>query len=527
MKRILTILSLILTLASCSRKNGEYEFAVCSVTDVHGRYLSPKYIGEERNKTSLSNVSTYIKKVRSECENVVFIDNGDALQGDNAAYYFNFVDTTSTHIYSKAAKYLGYDAVVVGNHDVEATHSVYDKIRKELGVPYLGANTAIDGTENSYYDRYTILKKGGLKIAVIGFTNPNIKSWISADHYSGFDILSADMAQTLVDEVNTKESPDFVIISIHVGTGTGEKSDFENPALYLAKTVKGIDMVICGHDHSPKILEVDNPAGKVILMNAGSRAGHVADCRVKLTFEKGACISKDYKTELVSMAEIAPDTDYDNHLATEFEKVKAFTTKPVCTFNETVNLDDALEGPSTYLNLVHEIQLKSSGADISIAAPLTRGKKVEKGAVVYNDMFTLYPYENQLYTIKMTGRQVKDYLELSFHNWINNIGPSFNFDSARGIIYKVYKSKPQGSRVEIASMEDGSPFDLNREYIVAMTSYRAMGGGDLLKDGAGINPADGSVIVGKYRDIRDMMYEYLTEQKEVTPVVNTNWCFVE
>ena len=99
--------------------------------------------------------------------------------------------------------------------------------------------------------------------------------------------------------------------------------------------------------------------------------------------------------------------------------------------------------------------------------------------------------------MELTGAQIKHYLELSYYNWVNNIGPAYNFDSADGIIYRVKKSAPRGSMVEIISMKDGSTFDPAGIYKVAISSYRASGGGNLIRDGAGIHP-DSLRVVAKY-----------------------------
>ncbi|MBP5210307.1 MAG: metallophosphoesterase, partial [Bacteroidales bacterium] len=250
--RRLALLALVLSFvfsSGCQKpKDGVYTVNILAVTDVHGKYFDSTYVGGGVNDVSLSKVSTFLKQFRMNDPEAVMIDNGDNVQGDNAAYYYNYVALGEEHLYSKIAKYLGYDAFIVGNHDVEAGHPVYDKIRKSSGIPMLAANTPLTGSSGSrkpYFDEYTVLKRNGLKIAVIGLTNPNIKSWIAPDLYSGFDFEAADLTQDIVDRVRAKENPDVVVVSIHGGIGDGLPTDFENPALYLAETLRGVDVVIC------------------------------------------------------------------------------------------------------------------------------------------------------------------------------------------------------------------------------------------------------------------------------------------
>ena len=174
------------------------------------------------------------------------------------------------------------------------------------------------------------------------------------------------------------------------------------------------------------------------------------------------------------------------------------------------------------------MELAACGADIAFVAPLTSHGAIREGDLVYNDLARLYPFENKLYTISMTGAQIKSYLEYSYERWITREGPAYCYDSAIGLKYKVYKSRPFGSRVEIESMEDGSPFEPEGRYTVAVTSYRAMGGDGLLESGAGLDTSKpSSYIVNKYDDIRDLLYDYLTQVGTLEAEANDNWKFVE
>ena len=120
-------------------RDGDYVIQLLTTNDVHGTYFDSTYVGDGV-RPSLCAVKTVVDSVRAVAgaDNVVFVDAGDILQGDNAAYYFNYVDTLSPHIYPRIASYMGYDAVTVGNHDIETGHRVYDRVARELeshGIP--------------------------------------------------------------------------------------------------------------------------------------------------------------------------------------------------------------------------------------------------------------------------------------------------------------------------------------------------------------------------------------------------------
>ena len=258
MRKLLFLISILLvSLFSCKRvEDGDHTLDIYITSDVHGAYFSKYYLDDSIKPNSLSKVATVVGAARSIDSDIILIDNGDNLQGDNCAFYFNYVDTVSTHIFARMADYLKYDAVVLGNHDVEAGHPVYDRLRRQHTMPLLAANAYATEGENAgrpYFDEYTVVNKNGLKVAIIGMTNPNVTSWITGSLYSGIEFRSCDtMAQELVDRVRAKEKPDFVIVSVHCGSGDEDTESIENDALYLAKHLQGVDLVIGGHDHRPR-----------------------------------------------------------------------------------------------------------------------------------------------------------------------------------------------------------------------------------------------------------------------------------
>jgi len=523
--------------------DGEYRVTVLSTTDVHGAYFDSAYVDNLAAKTSLANVSSYLKEMRAGGVQPVLIDVGDNLQGDNAAYYFNYVATDVPHVYPRIAAYLGYDAIVVGNHDIETGHDVYDRIGRELTMPYLAANAAFDRDENgradmdenpdgktvsdSYFVPYCTVVRDGVKIAIIGMTNGNMKSWLSSEIWHGMDFqVISDIAQRLVDKVVEKEKPQLVVMAVHSGTGSGQP-DRENEAQYLASVLQGVDLVLNGHDHRPLAREIPNEnGGSVVLINAGTKAVVVGQADFILNVKNGKVVSKAVDYKIVPMEKYPADSAYVAAFKADFNAVRAFAQRPIGELSDNIFLADALDGPSTYINLVQTVQLSASGADISFAAPLTSSGVVPKGVIEFQDLVSIYKFENQLYVVEMTGRQVKDYLEYSYDNWVGKVGPSYNWDSADGICYEVSRSAPKGSRVSILSMSDGTPFDPDKTYKVAMTSYRASGGGDLVREGAGIEP-DSLVVTAKMKDIRSLIGDYIAERKEIVPTVATNWKFVK
>ncbi|MBQ3607738.1 MAG: bifunctional metallophosphatase/5'-nucleotidase [Bacteroidales bacterium] len=542
MKRTIISLFSALTLltSACGPKDGEYTFRLLTTNDVHGHYFDSFYVSEGISG-SLMSVAWYADSIRvaDGAENVILLDAGDCLQGDNAAYYYNYVDTVSKHIFARMVEHIGYDAVVVGNHDIETGHPVYDRLVETMNVPFLAANAIRTDNGKPYFDEYVTLKRHGLNITVIGFTNPNIKSWLSPLLWSGmeFESLLPDFAQKTVDRIRAKEKSDVVIVAVHAGTGRGDGSQLESQGLDLFRNLEGVDFVVCAHDHRPVVHQTDS----ICLINAGSHCNMLGYGSITLKVEGGKVVEKTLSADLMRLDKSKVDKKMHALFRSEYEAVKAFTLKEVGRLNTDLRTRDAYTGMSDYLNLIHTLSLEATDAQISFAAPLTFNGHIKAGTLVYNDLFTIYPFENQLFEVKMSGAEIKTYLEHSYDAWINTLdadqmhvlkiferadprtgqsrwsfgAPTYNFDSAAGLIYDVDVTKPFGERIMIRSLADGSAFDESAEYKVAMTSYRASGGGELMKKTGIDTDRIDERVTGYYPEIRNILYDYLVEHGEI------------
>ena len=549
--RTLLLAACALMALSCGRtlKDGDYDLTILSTNDVHGSWFDSTYV-DGRVRKSLFAVNHYVDSVRTAdgADNVVLIDAGDCLQGDNAAYYFNYVDTETPHLFPRLMEYMKYDAVVVGNHDIETGHPVYDRVAADLkknGVDFLAANAIRNDDGKPYFKPYKIVKKGGLKVAILGYTNANMKAWLTEGLWSGMHFEPiVSVIQKDVDEIRAKEKPDVMIVAMHSGTGNGDGTMLESEGLDAFRMVRGVDWVLSSHDHRYH-LEANGSSG---FLNSASHSRYLAEGKMHIKVEGHKIVSKTYETKIIPVWAENADPVMRAHFQKDYEAVKAFTLREVGILNTNLATRDAYRGMSDYINLIHSISLGCEPAEISFAAPLTFNGFVAAGILRYNDLFTIYPFENQLFVVKMTGDEIRTYLEYSYDHWINTItkptdhllkivdrddqrtgqkswsfvNRSYNFDSAAGINYTVDVTKPFGERVAIASMADGSAFDPAREYNVAMTSYRASGGGNLMKE-TGIDTDNiDERVVARYPEIRNILYDYLMENGSIDPEVIGN-----
>lgn len=555
----IALLSACLLLAALSSQAEDrvVKLTFMETSDVHGNYFPYDFIQAKEGEGSLARVATYVKNLRQEVgeDAVVLLDNGDILQGQPTAYFYNFVDTTSTHLCAQMLNFLDYDAATVGNHDIEAGHGVYDRWISQCNFPMLGANILRTDNGQPYLQPYTIIERQGIKVAVLGLLTPAIPNWLSEKLWEGlqFDDMAATAKKYMA---QMQEQADLVVGLFHSGKGQAQAGEeyAENASAYLASSVPGFHIVFCGHDHRRASDLFDTPEGRTtLLLNPGADAKTVARVDVELKISEGELIAWDFQAKLEDVSALEPDKDFMDHFAKQYDQVRNYTSEKVGQNNEELLTLPALFGPAPLIDFVHKLQLEISGADISFTAPLSLEAKLPEGDVHVSDLFNLYKYENLLYLMTLSGQEVKDYLEYSYAGWTKQMNgkddhmllfvsepeaqtnawsrlqtPVFNFDSAAGIIYTVDLSKPEGKKIQIKSMADGRPFRLTDTYKVAINSYRGNGGGDHLTKGAGIPKEElpNRIVWSTDRDLRHYFTEAIRKAGSISSTPLNHWKFI-
>ena len=526
-------------------------------SDVHGSFLPYDFINRKPKAGSLARVATYVNQLRSQHgENVILLDNGDILQGQPVNYYSNYVDTTSANIAAQVVNYLRYDAQTIGNHDVETGHRVYDKWVSATHCPILGANVIDTKTNKPYLKPYTILKRGGARIAIIGLLTPAIPNWLGENLWSGLrfeEMVSS--ARQWMRVVKEQEKADIVIGLFHSGKDGGITTPHykEDAALAVAREVPGFDVVFFGHDHTRYADAVTNSEGKLVAcLDPANNAMSVAQADLQLVKKKGHWCVKESQWKLVDVADLPVDNEFVDHFSAFNETVKAYANRVIGTFENTISTRDSYFGNSAFNDLILNLELSITMADVAFNAPVSFDVAIKKGPVRVADMFNLYKYENQLFVMRLTGKEIRKALEMSYDLWVNTMTSpndhlllldsqtrgdqqrlgfknfSFNFDSAAGIDYEVDVTKPNGQKVKVLKTSNGEPFDENKYYKVAVNSYRANGGGELLTRGAGIakDDLDDRIVWRSEFDLRHYLMEEIKRLGTLNPQPNTNWRFV-
>lgn len=566
MKQLLTLLLFAAVFLSArsqheERKNHEVTFSIVQTSDVHGNFFPYDFISRKPGSGSLSRVATYLRRLREEKGrfNVLYMDNGDILQGQPSAYYYNYVETQTPHLAARMLNSLDCLCATMGNHDIETGHSVYDRWMSDCSFSVLGANVMDTVQRKGYLTAYLMEEVDGIQVGVLGLVTPAIPQTIPEAAWSGMGFRDmVETARRVVPIIRRAGKADVVVVLMHSGAGPAGSNArmLDHAALQVAEQVPDIDVVFAGHDHRLLNRRVANlhTGQQVLLLNPADNANYVAQANFRLRLNADRkIIDKTIEGQLVKIDSLPPDTAFLREFAPDFQAVREYTEQIIGENRSLLETRSAFFGPSALVDYIHTIQLRVSGADISFAAPLSFDVQIPEGDIRMSDLFRLYKYENQLCLMRLTGKEIKDYLEASYAGWTRQMKSpaesmllfhpeadaqsqpwqrlqhsSFNFDSAAGIRYTVDLRKPQGQKVAIRSMADGKPFSLTRTYRVALNSYRAMGGGQLLTRGAGIAPEKlrSRIISTTDREMRHYLLEDIRRRRKLEVEPLFHWQFI-
>ena len=554
-----------LTLCGC-RDDRDTVVRIVATSDVHGNFYPYDFINDCPSSGSLARVQTYLKEQRKIYgDALLYVDNGDILQGQPTAYYYNTVAVADTHLADAMLNYMGCCVGTLGNHDIETGGPTYQRYVLDADYTVLGGNIMIEGEDRPFLPPYKVIDVKGVRVAFLGLLTPAIPNWLPRELWRELEFVDMKTsAERWMADLHEREHPDVVIGVFHSGRDGGIVTDAysENATEQVAREVPGFDAIIFGHDHRLCCDTVVNVEGRQVpIINPANGARNVACLTLRLAEDADGKPCWTVEPELVSMNDVEPDADFLQTFAPQMEEVKEYVGKRIGTFTNSIDSRDAYFGPSAFIDFIHKMQLDITRADISLAAPLSFNAVIHEGDVYVRDMFNLYKYENMLYSMFLTGQEVKDYLEMSYGMWTNQMRSAddhlllldddtlsvgsekngnsgahrprlkniyYNFDSAAGICYEVDVTKPVGQRVHIISMADGTAFDPTHTYRVAVNSYRGNGGGELLTHGAGI-PRDelpGRIDYSTEADLRFYMLSYIEVRDTVAPRSLGQWKFV-
>lgn len=518
-----------LSVPALAAEEGGKTVTILQTSDLHGMVNPFDYASNKENKTSMAHAAAVIKAEREQDPDLLLLDTGDTTQ---ANYIQSFLDEEPDPMID-ALNYLKYDAWTLGNHEFNFDFKYTQKKIGEFQGVTLGGNFyKADGKR--WLDAYHIFDVDGVKVAVFGVDAPHIPQWEKSDpgHYDNMKITEPmEEIGKILDELEGKA--DVIIGSVHYGLD----GEYGCAGMREVAETYGdrMDALFIGHAHA----KVDETIGGIPVLEPGTNGEFVGKVTLTLKADGDGWAVDKAEGELIDCAAVTPDPEFLAEFKDLHEKSLALASREVGTVGETfIDPLEVLPGiPAAVLeddavtDLVNKVQMERAGADVSLAALFDATSNLQKGPFLHRDSVKIYKYDNTLYGVKVTGKQMKAIMEEKAGNFFNQYQPGdvtisfnpnirlYNYDMFAGLDYEIDISKPAGSRIQNVVYK-GQPLKDTDTMILALNNYRY---GGLVSAGL-LNEAD---VVYEGGAVRDMITEYVESlDGPLMPKVDHNWKIV-
>ncbi|HSK19006.1 MAG TPA: 5'-nucleotidase C-terminal domain-containing protein [Longimicrobiales bacterium] len=499
-------------------------------TDVHGRLVNHDYYTGRETDHGLALLKPLIDSVRAvHAGRTMLFDSGDLLQGNPLGMVYARIHGDQPNPIIRAMNLLDYDAAAIGNHEYNYG---LEHLRRALDLaefPFVSANTFRAGTRQHAFTPYVLLPVATpagdtLHVGVTGNTPPGVHVW-DRDNVSGIldfrEIVGS--VRSAVTEMRARGA-DIVVVLSHGGLeGTSYDTVTtglppENAAAELARQVPEIDVIFLGHTHREL---ADTVINGVMLTQAKNWASSLAVAT--LLARRNA--SGDWSVEQKRGAIVRPkpgvvDRAFIDSLRWEHERTVAHVNARIGAASERMGAREARVRDTPIIDFVNEVQRRAAGADLSSTAAFQIDAALPAGDISVADVAALYPYDNTLKAIRISGAQLRAYIEKAAEYYrgypadggtVTNFDvPGYNFDIVAGVDYTLDLSRPVGERVTSLT-RDGAPVRDDHSFTLALNNYRQSGGGgyDMI--------AGAEVVYDRQEDIRELLIAEVRRRGTIRP----------
>lgn len=570
-----------------AESNTTVSLRILGTSDIHTNIMNYDYYKDtESNSLGLVKTATLIKQAQEENSNSLLFDNGDAIQGTPLGSYKQAIDVLEDgeeHPSITAMELLGYDAATLGNHEFNYGLDYLDEVVDDADFPYVNANIRDANTKDYKYTPYVLIdkevvdstgKSTTIKVGVTGIVPPQILNWDKSNLLGKVTVDdSVEAVEKVVPEMQ-QAGADVIVVLSHSGFGNATHEVGEEDVTYLLTKVEGVDAIITGHAHGVFPGEVDasltgvdiekGTMNGVPVVMPGKYGSHLGV--IDLTLEQQG---EDWEVvagtgEVRKIAEDASDVDSTIAAAVKeahegtikyVREAVGETTADIHSYFSQVQDDPSIQIVTDAQKAYVQGKIKGTEFEslpvLSAGAPFKAGTRsdpeyytfVPKGQLAIKNVADLYLYDNTLAILKVTGADVKEWLEMSAGQFnqidanstaeqqlINSDFRSYNYDVIDGVTYEIDVTQPakydaSGNVVNkdaqrIVNLQyNGEPIDLEQEFIVATNNYRANG------TFPGVRNA---TYVEIYPDEnRQAIIDYITANKTIDPSADGNWKFAE
>lgn len=480
------ILPLLLALATASADT--VRVVLVATTDIHGYVTDWDYLQNSPWPGGLSRAVTVVDSLRQKYPGqVVVVDGGDALQGSVLAAYYGREVSRDPHPIIEAMNLLGYDAATPGDHDFDFGVDNFQRALAASAFKWVSGNLNVLPADTLIFSPYIVVNRNGVRVAITGFTTP-------AAMIANGDKLRGKMRiariEPAVEAVLTEmqKDADVTVVLSHSGLDGASSYDTsgiggENVTARLAAGSVKPDVVVVGHSHR----EVnDTVISGVHFVQPRPEGRSLSVVHIALMPQPGGALKVvRIRAERVQLQDVRPSERVQRRLSDPHRAVLGWIDTRIGENERRMPMASARVEDTPALRFIHDVQRRTARADLSAAPVIDTRAGLDEGEITTGEAYRLYPVENTLRSIKITGAQLRAYLEQCARYFYtdstglvatNRFYSPANYDVIGGAVYTIDLSQPMGSRVTRLEVK-GKPVVPTDEFTMALSSSRQLGWG--------------------------------------------------
>lgn len=491
---------LLLLCAACAQAADERTVTLLFTNDMESAYdpVPAWWRDDIESIGGLAHLATLIDEIRAQEPNVFLFDSGDIFTGalsqvTNGELMFEFMMT------------MGYDAMVIGNHEFDYNEATLEWQKNRVAFPVLGANLFYKDTKHPYAQPHAIIERDGIRIGVVGTLGQDAAATaIARDHIDELDVTEpAAAAQRSVDEI--RDEVDLVVLLTHQGHTAPMQTDAEvdprlardiNKDIALADAVSGVDVLFGGHADAGTWESVVSPENGTLIMQTFGQATYLGFLQLVID-DSGEIVRHDGRLVPVDAGRLAPHPVIEEKYRS-YRAAHPSITEVIGRAESRMNRKYFDE--STIGNLLTDIMAESTGADIALLGSGAIRSDLPAGDVEIADALDINPFIDPVVVVRMTGEQLREAMEHSY-TLLRGLLQLSGFE----VVYDL--SRPERQRV-VSMRRNGRDIEADDVLEVAVAKFLAMGGDhyDVFNE---------TTIVRESGELGDLMIDYFRKHGSV------------
>lgn len=484
---------------------GQYSTVrLVSINDFHGN------VEKTSSNPGIARIAGVLDEMRKKMP-TWFFSAGDNFQGTAIS------NLTHGEVLNEAFKIMKLQASAIGNHEYDWGKDMMYDWSDEGGYPFLASNIVYTDTKEpvDYAEPYMIKEfqlKGGkiVKVGFIGIATPETETKTAAANVADIDFTDPVVATNhWVEILQQDEKVDAIVALTHLGGYQSTEGVITGEVAEYAKKITGVDLIFSGHTHQTIDGEVN---GIPILQGRyNGRSLQVAE----LTFNNysGDLYKSDGFIDPISTRiDLLPVNEEVAALVAEYKAELADILNEHVGTNAQL-LDHTTAGLANGLTPLGQWTAQTLAGIGETEIGIVNGGGIREpmpaGEITMGTMYALFPFDNTLVTLKVTGTKLIQLIEHGIEP------PTFGDGQFYGVKVQVDLKKPYGSRITQITLQNGDPVLPDQLYSVSTLDFLLTGGDKYDFSGA-------TAVVDTFIPVRQVLADYIKSIGTLVHVYDTS-----